>query len=1517
MTSLFNSANINTNFRNSENGYKEKSYIDRQEVKTELQSLAKDLDQLDFKESKPLRERIERVIKLSTTVEEQERLESEKIRAIAEKLRLAEDNATLLDTTVREVKQLLNADRVLLYAFSSDSNGVVVAEVVREGFTPARGEKLPSLCFGLSNAKSYQRAKIVAIADVKQADLSPYQLQLAERFQVSSSLALPVLLPKRVWGLMVVQQCWKPRPWQDSELRLLEEVCTELGVQLQVEQVREQLQGQLKTQKALAKVLDKLRKPFNLQTLFEVATQEVRKLLGIERVTIYKFREDYFGDFIAEAELPGFPKLVGSGWEDPYLNENRGGRFRDDEALVCNDIYNADLSECHIEALEFFGVKSCAVVSIFKDRELWGLLSAFQNTSTRDWLESEVELLRRVAAQIGIALSQAEILEEIQDRNLKLDRLARQEQSLNKVFNKINQSLDLDALFKSVSQEVRKLLGIERVVIYQFHDHYLGGDFIAESELAGFPKLVGSGWEDSYLQEHQGGRFRYDTNASYVCDDVHQGSLSECHLEVLESFGVRSFAVVGLFKEQKLWGLLAGFQNTSAHHWSDSEVELLKRVAAQIGIALNQAENLEQLEARNTDLDTLARQEQTLSRVVDKIRSSLDLETIFQTATQEVRKLLEIERVTIYKFNEEYFGEFVGEAELPGYPKFIGQNWDDPYLNENQGGRFQNDEALVCNDIYNAGLTDCHIEALEYYGLKSCAVVSIFKGQELWGLLSAFQNTGPRNWSESELQLLKRVAAQIGIALKQAETFEQVQTKNAQLARIAEREQFLTRIIENIRKPLNVETNFRTTTKELRSILNCDRVAIYQFNPDWSGHFIAESYGRGWESLMEKQKIIPNLQESLSDCQGIKSMNKDSLRFSDDTFLQETQGGRFRDRQLVTRDDIYQAGFTPCYLEVLEEYQAKAYAIAPIFLGEKLWGLLAAFQNTGPRHWETGELNVLSQIATQLGVALQQGQYVKELQQQSEQISQLAEQGVGFAKLIYQIGQQSPAQLQDGFSIKSLLRLATSETRRLFNTDRVAIYHFNLDWSGKFIVEDVGRDWNPLVGSILEEVKDTYLQENQGGRYAQNESLRVDNIYTQGYQDCHIQLLEQFQAKAYMIAPIFNGERLWGLLAVYHNQEPRSWNDNELRLLTQVASQLGVVIQRMDDLQKLARQQRKLAEAAEREKTDKERLQRETLSLLRTIEPSLQGDLTVKVPLWEDEIGTIADGYNTTLQTLRELVRQVKSSAEKVDQTCNNSTLAVGQLSDRAEQQSQQLKQALKELEQMVESIAQVTENAQQVDRAVLNANQTVRVGDSVMEETVAGIAEIRETVSETAKKLKNLGESSQKIAKVVSLIDNFANQTNLLAINAAIEATRAGEYGRGFAVVADEIRTLAYQSANATTEIERLVQEIRSETQSVTEAMELGIMRVIKGTELVNKTRQSLDEIKSATNQISDRVQQITASTSTQTEQSQLMTKAMTDVASVADQTSENSVKIASLFEELQATSEQLQTSISKFKID
>ncbi|MEG3928880.1 MULTISPECIES: ATP-binding protein [unclassified Microcoleus] len=207
----------------------------------------------------------------------------------------------------------------------------------------------------------------------------------------------------------------------------------------------------------------------------------------------------------------------------------------------------------------------------------------------------------------------------------------------------------------------------------------------------------------------------------------------------------------------------------------------------------------------------------------------------------------------------------------------------------------------------------------------------------------------------------------------------------------AQGEQAIARSIERIRQSLDIDTIFKTTTFELRQTLKCDRVGIYRFNPDWSGEFVAESMAPGWISLMQQPDDfnVPNTLVEDSRC-SVKTMQA-SREPVLDTYLQRNQGGMYA-RGVPYRiiEDIYTAGLSPCYLELLEQFQARAYVIFPIFCGSQLWGLLASYQNSAPRTWREAEINIGLQISTQLGVALQQAQLLEATQEQAVQLQQAA-----------------------------------------------------------------------------------------------------------------------------------------------------------------------------------------------------------------------------------------------------------------------------------------------------------------------------------------------------------------------------------------------------------------------------------------------------------------------------------------------------------------------------------------------
>ena len=338
---------------------------------------------------------------------------------------------------------------------------------------------------------------------------------------------------------------------------------------------------------------------------------------------------------------------------------------------------------------------------------------------------------------------------------------------------------------------------------------------------------------------------------------------------------------------------------------------------------------------------------------------------------------------------------------------------------------------------------------------------------------------------------------------------------------------------------------------------------------------------------------------------------------------------------------------------------------------------------------------------------------------------------------------------------------------------------------------------------------------------------------------------------------------------------------------------------------------------AEETEQAKEDLQRQVIRLLDDVEGAARGDLTVQATVTADVLGAVADAFNLTIQSLREIVRQVKQAAEQVNKSSTDSELFARNQSSEALRMAEELAVTLNSVQMMTESIERVADNAREAEEVARSSSVTALKGGKAVDRTVSGIFQIRETVSETARKVKRLAEASQEISKIVLIISQISERTNQLALNASIQAAKAGEAGRGFAVVADEVRQLADRSGKSLKEIEQIVLQIQSETGSVMTAMEEGIQEVIDVTDRAEQAKTALEDIIQVSNRIDTLVRSITADTVEQRENSRAVAQVMQSVELTAQATSQESQRVAGSLQSLVSIARDLLSSVERFRID
>jgi twitching motility protein PilJ len=331
---------------------------------------------------------------------------------------------------------------------------------------------------------------------------------------------------------------------------------------------------------------------------------------------------------------------------------------------------------------------------------------------------------------------------------------------------------------------------------------------------------------------------------------------------------------------------------------------------------------------------------------------------------------------------------------------------------------------------------------------------------------------------------------------------------------------------------------------------------------------------------------------------------------------------------------------------------------------------------------------------------------------------------------------------------------------------------------------------------------------------------------------------------------------------------------------------------------------------------ENKRNQEAILRLLNEMGNLADGDLTVQASVTEDVTGAIADSINFTIEELRTLVRGINSATDQVAKATTDAQAISNRLYEASQRQNREIQQASASVLQMAQSINEVSQTAAQSARVAQQSLAAAEKGGQAVHNQIAGMNEIRTQIQDTAKRIKRLGESSLEIGEIVELISDITEQTNVLALNAAIQAASAGEAGRGFTVVAEEVQRLAERSGEATKQIEAIVKTIQADTQDAVAAMEKSTEGVVEGTKLSDAAGQALDEIRKVSRDLAELIGGISAQTQKQSASVSDVTRGMQGILKITEETTEGTKQTNVSIGQLTKLAAELRSSVAGFKV-
>ncbi|MGL5059494.1 MAG: PAS domain S-box protein [Microcoleus sp.] len=877
----------------------------------------------------------------------------------------------ILQTTVEEVRGFLQCDRALLFKIDAGGSGIVLVESVDSAWNAISSSRTYDPCIGQEYIEPFKQGLVTAKSDIYNAEIASCHLEMLAGFQVRANLVVPILQGENLWGLVIVHHCAGPREWQDSEIELLQQLSVQFSVAIQQADLFEQLETELRERKQAQLALQETQEKLQLFVKYAPAS-----IVMFDREMHYLAASQRWVD---ELQLDSLESIIGRSHYElfPDLDES--------------------LKQSHQRGLAGF-VEKC-------DEYLFVLSNGLQQ-----WFRWEVHPWYRSDGDIGGIILFSENITDRKQAELILQETQEKLQLFIKYAPASIVMFDREMCYLAASQRwiddfhldsVESIIGRSHYEIFpnipeewkQFHQRGLAG-FIEKCDEDRFAYSDGSlqwlRWEIHPWYRSNGdvgGIMLFTENITdrKQAEIALQQLNAELEQRVLartaELTAVNDRLLVTLLEKEQAYQVvkeqaqLLDLAHDSIITWDLNSAIGFWNQGAELMYGWTKAEVLGQ------ECNSLLKTEfpQPFPEIQaqflengywegELIHVTKDGRSITVSSRWVVQKDAAGQPIKVLEINNDITQRKQAELVLQQYIHEV----EDLYNNAPCGYHSLDGEGTIIriNDTELRWLGYSRDEILHKMKFSDLLAPDsqqvfhenfiIFKQQGYVDNLEfqMLNKDGSSSWINLNSTALKDAAGNFVMSRSTVFDIGDRKQAEAELLQKSRQEKLLWIVTQAIRQYLDLNAILNTAVTEVKQTLQVDRAAIYRFNPDWTGDFVVESVDPGWVKLVEPG----------------------TCKIWEDTYLQETQGGRFQNNETFVITDIYTAGLQPCHIELLEQFQARSYTIVPIFSGENLWGLLAIYQNAQPRQWQSWEIELAEQIANQLAIAIQQAELYTQLQ---------------------------------------------------------------------------------------------------------------------------------------------------------------------------------------------------------------------------------------------------------------------------------------------------------------------------------------------------------------------------------------------------------------------------------------------------------------------------------------------------------------------------------------------------------